>query len=282
MLLAQASPNDLFAQLISAITDFRTAKYLVGMVLFVHVLITISKIPSISSKINAAARPVIAVGLGIIGGVLSCLASGSNFQVSLELGIPAGITAAGGSVVLHEAAQSIQMFWTWLTRNKKPAGLTVVAFLFLFPFGAKADTTPGDVSPAHPIQVLPLVESSNPVVPPPPQPVTTSTFGGCNKLGTFCYGPWVSISLMDINLTTGKIEPSFAPGVGYGFTMFKGQPYSVGFALLGNANPANQQASLAGLFSFFNGYVDLGPAKSFINDHSWRLLVGINLPIPTL
>ena len=276
-------PTALWGQLFQALTSFRTGATLAGLVLVVHILVTLSKIPSISQHINSAWRPVIAVFLGVLGGVLSAVVSGSNFQAALSLGIPAGIAAAGGSIVLHEAAQSVQMAWAWLTRNKGTGGSgagTGAALLILLAGSFIGRAARADVAPAPVKQVLPLVAPSDVVTPPPPAPVTPSTFGGCNRPGTFCAGPWVSLNLMAANISKGTLEGSFSPGLGYGITGWPGQWWSVGFALTGNANPATQQAEVGGIFSFANGYLHIGLSKSFIGDHSWRIPLGFSLPLP--
>lgn len=127
---------DVFAQLIAAVTNLRTGATLAGLVIGVHLLVTLSKLPTVADHINAAWRPVIAVALGVLGGILASLASGSPFAQALSLGIPAGIAAAGGSVVLHEAAQSVQMAWAWLTKDKirdigKPLAVLVIGGMLL-------------------------------------------------------------------------------------------------------------------------------------------------------
>lgn len=53
----------------------------------------------------------------------------------------------------------------------------------------------------------------------------TPRFGGCLKDGTTCFGPAVSLSLVQLDLKTGKVTTGVAPGVGYGIQWFSASWY---------------------------------------------------------
>jgi hypothetical protein len=111
--------------------------------------------------------------------------------------------------------------------------------------------------------------------PPPPAP----QFGGCVKAGKICFGPTVALTVTAINLSTGKIEGAFSPGLGFGMTVNPGKWSSFGTDFYFQVDPAAQQASTAILLKFFNGYLRGGVSKGFIGDRSWRipLAFGVNL-----
>jgi hypothetical protein len=111
--------------------------------------------------------------------------------------------------------------------------------------------------------------------PPPPAP----QFGGCVNAGKVCFGPTVALTVTAINLSTGKIEGAFSPGLGFGMTVNPGKWSSFGTDFYFQVDPAAQQASTAILLKFFNGYARVGVSKGFIGDRSWRLpfAFGVNL-----
>lgn len=86
-----------------------------------------------------------------------------------------------------------------------------------------------------------------------------SQLGGCNASGKLCWGPEVSISLVAINLRTGKVEGSFAPGLGYGVTIWKGTNHELGLG--GYAafkfGPSDNEAMFS-LIGSFNNYLRFG------------------------
>jgi hypothetical protein len=114
----------------------------------------------------------------------------------------------------------------------------------------------------------------------PSDPPPSSMFGGCLKSGKVCFSPSVSITIAALNFSTKKIEGAFSPGVGYGFTAYPGQWYSVGADAYFTLDPGAQQASISLLGKFLNGYFRVGPSKGFIGDTSWRLLFGSGVNVP--
>ena len=259
--LAQVVPptdpgtDELFTQLFQAITNFRTGATLVGLVVTIHLLVTLTKIPAIGDRINSAWRPVIAVFLGVVGGVVGFLASGSPLHSALSLGIPAGITAAGGSVVLHEAAQSVKMAWAWLTRNKvqnigAPVAALLIGSTMLFSGGARAQQVPS----------IPLNSTTCP----------STKLGG--EIGPWvCMAPAVSISVADYNLTKQQFEAAANIGGGYGIDVHQNEFWGFGVHVYANINPAASTGSVSLVLTPFNGYVGLGLRKGLFKDHDWSL-----------
>jgi hypothetical protein len=279
---APVDPLALVNDAISIWHNWKTAGPVAALTMLVYVLTQISKNTWLLSRIPSYWRPYFALGLGVTIGSLSAVVSGTHFWPGAVL---AGAAAGFGSVAFD------QLLTQWkagtiarlqkATHNGTGSGTgpgagtaaAVALFLALGSFGAKADEP---LPPPPVVQALPLVAPSDP---PPVPPVTSSSFGGC-PTSKVCFGPWVSVNLMAANLTSGKIEASFSPGVGYGVTGWPGQWYSLGFALTGDANPSSQQAQVGGIFSFANGYLHIGLSKSFIGDHSWRIPLGFTLPLP--
>lgn len=109
------------------------------------------------------------------------------------------------------------------------------------------------------------------VLPPQFTTYSESKYGGCVKEGLICFAPVASVTLAAINLTKGEVEGAFAPGLGYGLTLWNGQWYQTGLSLHGSVDLGAQTAS-AGLFvALFNGYVTLGLSKEFLHRHDLRL-----------
>jgi hypothetical protein len=107
---------------------------------------------------------------------------------------------------------------------------------------------------------------------PLPGPVP-SQFGGCvGAKKNVCFAPSVSVSLVAYNFKSGKLEASFTPGLGYGFTVNPGNWSSVGLDAYLTMDSGAQRANVSLLGSFFNGYFRPGVSKAFIDDHSWRFL----------
>lgn len=283
--------------------DWKTAGPVVALTLLVYLFTALSKNVAVLKLVPSYWRPYIALLLGIAGGSLSALAAHAHFWPSAVFsGLAAGLGSVAFDQLLTQWKNGVAARLEAKARNSTGGGtgsaqLTTstvssktigtasaakitLLLLALTAFSTRADPETAVSKPPPVIQVLPLIEASDPVTPPPPLPVTPSSFGGCNKLGTFCAGPWISVNLIAANLSTGKLEASFTPGVGYGFTLYPGQWYSIGAALVGDANPANQQADIGIIFSVVNGYLHFGLDKAFINDHSWRIPLGLTLAIP--
>lgn len=103
------------------------------------------------------------------------------------------------------------------------------------------------------------------------------TFGGCNKVGTFCYGPTVSISVVGMDVKTGKFTAGVIPGAGYGVTFFADQPYQLGLG--GYAAIQSGPDTTSGLFSgivSFAQYLRVGVGWQVIGgSHSTLALLGL-------
>lgn len=115
------------------------------------------------------------------------------------------------------------------------------------------------------------------VAPSDPPPATATRFGGCNKIGTFCYGPAANLSLVLFNMKTGDFTLGVVPGVGYGITAFANQPYKIGVGLFGNfkGNSANSPSSgMASAVVSFAEYVRIGAAYEVIGGHGTPYLLG--------
>jgi hypothetical protein len=83
-----------------------------------------------------------------------------------------------------------------------------------------------------------------------------------------------------VNLSTGKVEGAFAPGVGYGFTRNPGAWSSFGVDLYFVLDPGAQQLSTSLILKLVNGYLRVGLSKGFIGDKSIRIPVGVGVPLP--
>lgn len=138
---------------------------------------------------------------------------------------------------------------------KKLLALSALLFACLMPVMAKAQT-----------------------VPTPPV-TTTRTFGGCNKIGTFCAGPSALVTVMAYDLTKHKVVGSFAPGLGYGFTIRPNEWYA--FGLDGGVSLSTSgQSNLSFMFKFAN-YIHVGVARSFGDGGaSWLVPIGFGMDIP--
>lgn len=222
--------------------------------------------------------------------------------------VVAGIVGAFASVLAHfvDPDTGFGKVVSWLALNfgkrlkpppaapdliSKARGLAILPVMVaialassFLSFAAHADATPStsassassSASPAPVKQALPLVAPSDPL---PSQPVTASSFGGCTVDGKWCFGPSVAITAAAINLTKKSVEGAFAPGLGYGLQLNKGQWYSVGADFYADINPATQQVSLAVMLKLVNGYLRIGASKGFIGDTAWRIPIGIGVDI---
>lgn len=161
-------------------------------------------------------------------------------------------------------------------RVNLPGVTLAIAFFFLFPFGAHAQT-PGARAAAASVGTLADVAPSD-AAPAPVAAPLLGTIGGCfGKAGAWCIAPTVAVSLAAINLSQKKIEPSFSPGLGLGVIWNKGQWYSLGAAGYINADSGTQNFSAAGAFSILNGWGRVGYSKGFIGDTSSRIFFGIGI-----
>lgn len=107
----------------------------------------------------------------------------------------------------------------------------------------------------------------------------TRTFGGCNKIGTFCAGPSALITVAAYDLTNHKVVGSFAPGLGYGFTMRPKEWYAYGLDA-GLSLQTSGQSSFSLMFKFAN-YIHVGVARSFGDaGGAWLIPVGFGIDLP--
>lgn len=96
-------------------------------------------------------------------------------------------------------------------------------------------------------------------------PAPTRLAGGCNARGTICAGPSVVIGMTAYDLTHKRVIGSFAPGLGYGVTVFPNRWDSFGFDLYLSMTTGPQEGvTFAGMLKFANGYVRVGIARQIL------------------
>jgi hypothetical protein len=178
------------------------------------------------------------------------------------------------------------IFIAWKEKKVKEGAVKLLTIAFLFcSFGALAAGGTPTARTAEAVAVNPhaleqaIAEDPGAVQPAPDPLPAVPLFGGCTKSGKLCFGPSLGIVLSAINLSTGKIEGAFSPGVGYGFTAFPGKWYSAGVSVHLVVDPGAQQASAAGVLKLINGYFRPGFSKGFIGDKSKRLLFGFGVDL---
>lgn len=157
-----------------------------------------------------------------------------------------------------------------------PPALLAFFLVFTLALGAHAQT-PG----ARAVQAGTLadVAQSDPTpVPVAPAPVVVvPRFGGCNKVGSLCYGPSISISLISFNLRTKDFVEGLIPGVGYGVTFFADQPYQLGLAGYANVQTSGPGVPSSGMFSgvlSFAEYIRLGIGYQVIGGNGSTFILG--------
>lgn len=107
----------------------------------------------------------------------------------------------------------------------------------------------------------------------------TRTFGGCNKIGTFCAGPSALVTVGGYDLTHHKVVGSFAPGLGYGFTIHPNDWYATGLDGGVSLNTSGQ-SSLTLMFKFAN-YIHVGISRQFGDSGAaWIVPIGFGIDIP--
>lgn len=132
-----------------------------------------------------------------------------------------------------------------------------------------------DPAPAAPTK--PTGGTLGDVAPSDPPPATPTRFGGCNKPGTFCYGPAANLSLVLFNMKTKDFTLGVVPGIGYGATFFANQPYKVGVGFFGNFKGASANSPSSGMGSAvvsFAEYVRIGFAYEVIGGAGTPYLLG--------
>jgi hypothetical protein len=176
------------------------------------------------------------------------------------------------------------IFLAWKDRKVKE-GVVKLLVIFLFVTSAAyAQGSPSARAHAAATGANPdalgnaIAEDPNAVQPSDPVPASP-LFGGCVAKEKVCFGPSIGVVMAAINLSTGKIEGAFSPGVGYGFTAFPGKWYSLGASLHLVIDPGAQQASAAGVLKLINGYFRPGYSKGFVGDKSDRLLFGFGVDL---
>jgi hypothetical protein len=117
----------------------------------------------------------------------------------------------------------------------------------------------------------------------PPAPAPTRTFGGCNKLGTFCAQPSGLITLTGYNITTKEVMATFQPGFGYGFTIHPEDWYAFGLdafvALQPKTDAGPQRVSLS-LVAKFANYLRVGIGRERVGDRSsWVIPIGFGIDV---
>lgn len=104
-----------------------------------------------------------------------------------------------------------------------------------------------------------------------------SQYGGCNKAGTFCYGPALSLSLVGLDLRSGKFTAGIIPGAGYGMTFFADKPYQLGvggYAAI-QSGPETTSGMFSGIVSFAQ-YVRTGVGWQIVGgSHATLLMLGL-------
>jgi hypothetical protein len=172
------------------------------------------------------------------------------------------------------------IFVAWKDKKVKEGSAKLLGFVIFFvALGAQAaGGTPGARTAQAAVSggTIADVAQSDPLPEPPP---VTPAHSGCLKNGKLCFGPTFSLTVAAINLTTKKVEGSFAPGIGVGMTLNPGLWSSVGVDFYLNLDPGAQNASGAILVKLLNGYVRAGYSKGFIGDTSHRLLFGTGIDL---
>lgn len=83
-------------QLLSAVvTDWKAAGALAGLIAAVNLLVALSKMPFLASRIKPSWRPWIALAFGAVGGFLGGLANGQPWHAAAMAGLIAGLGAIG-------------------------------------------------------------------------------------------------------------------------------------------------------------------------------------------
>lgn len=104
-------------------------------------------------------------------------------------------------------------------------------------------------------------------------------FGGCFAHGLWCVHPDVSLTLTAINLTKGKIEASFDPGLGLGITWSPGKWYSLGAVASLKIDPGTNHAFYSGGLALLNGWGRVVYSRGFLgDDKDARVALGLGLP----
>lgn len=170
--------------------------------------------------------------------------------------------------------------------------VALAVFMLCISFAASAQVHPSDAARVDPPKVtatfdqtrfdqahtgtLADVAPSDPVPTPAP---TKPQIGGCFT-PKLCIGPEVALTVAAVNLSSSKIEAAFAPGVGLGLTYgVPGTWKTVGVAGYLSIDPGANNLYLGSMLSFLNGYAKVGVSKGFLNDRSWRILIGPGLSL---
>lgn len=87
--------EQLLEQAFAIIKTWKEAGAIAGLIAVVAVLVQLSKLPKISKLIPAIIRPWVAVGLGIIGGILTSVGTGTGLMQAVLSGVLAGLASTG-------------------------------------------------------------------------------------------------------------------------------------------------------------------------------------------
>lgn len=102
--------------------------------------------------------------------------------------------------------------------------------------------------------------------------------GGCLENKTTCFGPSFGVTVATVDLKTGKVDTTFAPGAGYGATWFVGKWYETGTAGYISLRPADSGQRVVGsVMLTFAKYLRVGLAQQFgdKSDQKRFLLFGL-------
>lgn len=204
----------------------------------------------------------------------------------------AALHAQLNSISGYDPQEQAKVAAAW-ANNKPPlaAAAAILALLFTFPAMAQIEPIP---NPMPHVVLAPSVTTADAtpvatpvpvrtggtladVAPSDPPPATPTRFGGCNKVGTLCYGPAANLSLVLFNMRTKDFTLGVVPGVGYGVTFFASQPYKLGVGFFGNfkGNSANSPSSgMASAVVSFAEYVRIGAAYEVIGGNGTPYLLG--------
>lgn len=89
-----------------------------------------------------------------------------------------------------------------------------------------------------------------------------SALGGCNANGKVCWGPELTLTLTTVDLRNGHVDGGFDPGAGYGFKLFKGQPYEIGVAVYAVFQTGPEQKAMISVIGSFDNYLRFGWGRS--------------------
>lgn len=96
--------QEFLEQAFEVIKTWKEAGAIAGLIAAVALLTQLSKLPKIAKFIPTIIRPWVAIGLGVIGGILTSVATGTGLMQAVLSGVLAGLGATG----LFEAIKPAQ------------------------------------------------------------------------------------------------------------------------------------------------------------------------------